>query len=53
MPNVRKRRYLMQMYQQEWYPAYRKSDAWHGLLIASKIGIPESVKMRAASEEFS
>lgn len=29
------------------------SDAWHGLLIAGKIGILKSVKMRAASEEFS
>jgi hypothetical protein len=30
------------------------SDAWHGLVIAGKIGILKSVKMmRAASEEFS
>jgi hypothetical protein len=29
------------------------SDAWHRLVIAGKIGILESVKMRAASEEFS
>jgi hypothetical protein len=38
---------------QDGISAASGSDAWHGLVIAGKIGMLKSVKMRAASEEFS
>jgi hypothetical protein len=53
MPNHEKRLPVALKSHKSGISAAPGSDAWHGLLIAGKIGILKSVKMRAASEEFS
>jgi hypothetical protein len=53
MPNHGKRLLVATKCRKSGISAAPRSDAWHGLLIAGKIGILKSVKMRAASEEFS
>jgi hypothetical protein len=53
MPSHEKRLLVTSKCCKSGISASSSSDAWHGLVIAGKIGILKSVKMRAASEEFS